>query len=106
MLKAVKDGVTLAVRLQPGAKKTFIKGIYGKGTHGEAASAQLNIAVQAQPIEGRANAALLEFLAEVFSLPKSAATILSGELSRTKVVLLKGISLQRAEEAVTRWAGK
>ncbi len=101
MLKAVKDGVTLAVRLQPGAKKTMIKGVYG-----EAASPQLNIAVQAPPIEGRANAALLDFLAEVFALPKSAATILSGESSRTKVVLLRGISLERAEEVVTRWTKK
>jgi uncharacterized protein len=101
MLKAVKDGVTLAVRLQPGAKKTLIK-----GTYGQAASLQLNIAVQAQPIEGRANVALLEFLAEIFSLPKSAATILSGESSRTKIVLLRGISLEKAAEAVTRWAKK
>lgn len=106
MLRAVKDGVTLAVRLQPGAKKTFIKGIYGVGIYSEAASPALNIAVQAPPIEGRANAALLEFLAEVFSLPKSAATILSGVLSRTKIVLLKGISLERAEAVIARWTTK
>lgn len=101
MLKAVKDGVTLAVRLQPGAKRTSIKGIYG-----EATSPRLNVAVRAQPIEGRANVALLEFLAEVFSLPKGAVTILSGESSRTKVVLLKGILLERAEEVLTPWTKK
>ena len=62
MLRAAADGVTLAVRAQPGAKKTAIAGIYGEGT-----TAQLKIAVQAPPIEGRANEALIAFLAETFS---------------------------------------
>ena len=47
MLRATPAGVTLAVRAQPGAKKTAIKGIYGEG-----ATAQLKIAVQA-PAAGR-----------------------------------------------------
>ncbi len=47
MLRARADGVTLAVRAQPGAKKTAIAGIYGEG-----AAAQLKIAVQAPPLEG------------------------------------------------------
>ena len=80
MLRAAADGVTLAVRAQPGAKRTAIAGIYGEGT-----AAQLKIAVQAQPIEGRANEALIEFLAEIFSLPKNAVVLKSGELSRSKV---------------------
>ena len=59
MLREVAGGVTLAVRAQPGAKKTAIIGIYGEG-----ATAQLKIAVQAPPVEGRANEALIEFLAD------------------------------------------
>ena len=62
MLRQTTGGVTLAVRAQPGAKKTAITGIYGEG-----ATAQLKIAVQAPPIEGRANQALVVFLAELFS---------------------------------------
>ena len=65
MLREVAGGVTLAVRAQPGAKKTAIAGIYGEG-----ASAQLKIAVQAPPVEGRANEALIDFLAELFGVPK------------------------------------
>jgi uncharacterized protein (TIGR00251 family) len=93
MIRAVADGVTLAVRAQPGAKKTAITGVYGEG-----AAAQLKIAVQAPPIEGRANSALIAFLAETFGLPKNAVELMSGELSRSKVFLLRGVTLGQAEK--------
>jgi hypothetical protein len=95
MLRAGKDGVTLAVRAQPGAKKTAIGGFYGEG-----ALAQLKIAVSALPIEGRANDALIAFLAELFSLPKSAIVLTSGTSSRSKVFLLRGVALAHAEAAI------
>jgi uncharacterized protein len=95
MLRETRDGVTLAVRAQPGAKKTAILGIYGEG-----ANVQLKIAVQAPPVEGRANQALIAFLAETFSLPKASIEVISGELSRSKVFLLCGMTLQSAETAL------
>ncbi|MGD1064276.1 MAG: DUF167 domain-containing protein [Terracidiphilus sp.] len=91
MLRASVAGVSLAVRAQPGAKKTAIIGIYGEG-----ATAQLKIAVQAPPLEGRANEALIAFLAQTFAVPKNAVKLVSGELSRSKVVLLEGMSLAHA----------
>jgi uncharacterized protein (TIGR00251 family) len=93
MLRAAKDGVTLAVRAQPGAKKTAIVGVYGEG-----AAAQLKIAVHAPPIEGRANAALIAFLAETFGVVKNAVELTTGELSRSKVFLLRGVTRQDAEQ--------
>ena len=92
MLRATAAGVTLAVRAQPGAKKTAITGIYGEG-----AAAQLKIAVHAPPLEGRANQALIAYLAELFSLPKNAVELVSGELSRSKVFLLRGVTLLQAQ---------
>ena len=91
MLRAVAGGVTLAVRAQPRAKKTAIAGVYGEGT-----TAQLKIAVQAPPLEGRANEALIAFLAQTFGLPKSAVKLTTGELSRSKVFRLEGVTLARA----------
>ena len=91
MLREVAGGVTLAVRAQPGAKKTAIVGIYGEGD-----AAQLKIAVQAPPVEGRANEALVAFLAETFEIPKNSVELISGELSRSKAFLLRGVSLQDA----------
>lgn len=93
MLRETKDGVALAVRAQPGAKKTAIVGVWGDG-----AAAQLKIAVQAPPVEGRANAALVEYLAETFSLSRTSVVLLSGELSRSKAFLLRGVSRAQAEE--------
>jgi uncharacterized protein len=93
MLRPAQGGVTLAVRAQPGAKKTTIIGLYGEGS-----SAQLKIAVQAPPIEGRANSALLEFLAERFGIPKNSVELMTGELSRSKVFLLRGVTLQQVQE--------
>jgi hypothetical protein len=93
MLRASATGVTLAVRAQPGAKKTAIAGVYGEG-----AAAQLKIAVHAPPIEGRANLALTAFLAESFGLAKNAVELVSGDLSRSKVFLLRGVTLEKAKE--------
>jgi uncharacterized protein (TIGR00251 family) len=91
MLRAAAEGVTLAVRAQPGAKRTAVTGVYGEG-----ASAQLKIAVNARPLEGRANQALIAFLAEIFSVPKSAVQLSSGEMSRSKVFLLRGLTMAQA----------
>ncbi|WP_263356504.1 DUF167 domain-containing protein [Acidicapsa ligni] len=92
VIRETANGCTIAVRAQPGAKKTAILGIYGEGE-----SAALKIAVQAPPIEGRANEALIAFLAGTFSVPKSSIQLLSGESSRSKVFLLKGVIRSQAE---------
>jgi len=98
MLRAHEAGVTLAVRAQPGAKKAAVTGIYGEG-----ATAQLKIAVHAPPLEGRANQALVAFLAETFSLPKNSVELMTGELSRSKVFLLHGVTLVQAEAVLAKW---
>ena len=94
-MRSVAAGVMLAVRAQPGAKKTAIAGIYGEGD-----AAQLKIAVQAPPVEGRANLALIAHLADVFGVPRSSVELVSGELARSKVFRLRGITLERAEAVI------
>ena len=86
-LREHANGCTIAIRVQPGAKKTAILGLYGEGER-----AALKIAVQAPPVEGRANEALITFFSAVLDLPKSSVAVLAGELSRSKVLLLRGIS--------------
>jgi len=95
MIRETSEGVTLAVRAQPGAKKTAITGTYGEGS-----SAQLKIAVQAPPVEGRANEALIAFLAEFFSIPRNRVTLISGDLSRSKVFLIRGASNGQVQAAL------
>jgi uncharacterized protein len=100
MLRETAEGVTLAVRAQPGAKKTAIAGIYGDG-----AAAQLKIAVHAPPIEGRANDTLIAFLADLFSLPRRDVVLLNGELSRSKVFLLRGLRAAQVEPIIHKLLG-
>jgi len=92
MLRLVDGGVTLAVRAQPGAKKTAIVGVYGEG-----GAAQLKIAVQAPPVEGKANLALIGFLAEMFGVAKNKVELVGGELSRSKVFLVRTTTLELVE---------
>lgn len=99
-LRAAPAGVTLAVRAQPGAKKTAILGVYGEGD-----SAQVKIAVQAPPLEGRANEALIAFLGRTFDLPKSSIEIISGDLSRSKVFLLRGVTAEKVHAVLARLMG-
>lgn len=94
------DGVLLAVRAHPGARKTAITGTYGEG-----AAAQLKIAVHAPPTEGRANQALIQFLAHRFSIPKSAVELVSGASSRSKVFLLRGASRHTVEPRLNSLPG-
>jgi uncharacterized protein (TIGR00251 family) len=95
MLRVHPAGVTLSVRAQPGARKTAIVGIYGEGEF-----AQLKVAVQAPPLERRANLALIDFVAEIFAIAKSAVELKSGESSRSKIFLLRGVTVARAHQVL------
>lgn len=100
MLRETAQGVTLAVRVQPGARRTAINGIYGEGD-----AAQLKVAVQAPPVEGRANKALAAFFAEFFCIEKGTVELISGELSRSKVFLLRGMTRQQVQAALSAGSG-
>lgn len=86
-LKPNAQGCQLTIKAQPGAKRTALAGL-----HGEA----LKIALQAQPTDGKANEALLKFLAEVFSRPQQTFTLVRGEKSRHKVVDCQGLTPEQA----------
>ena len=74
----VGDGkITLTLHIQPGAKKTEVAGLYGDA---------LKIRLAAPPVDGKANAALIGFVADRLALPKSAVTLKSGQTSRRKVL--------------------
>ena len=80
--------VIFAVRIQPRASKDEITG--------EIAGA-LKIRLQAPAIEGRANEALIDFLADLLKTPKGAVRILSGERSRIKRLEIRGVTKQQIE---------
>jgi uncharacterized protein (TIGR00251 family) len=91
VLREHAEGCTLAVRVQPGAKRTAIVGIYGEGEQ-----AALKIAVQAPAIDGRANEALIAFVAEVFGVQRSSVAIAYGQSGRSKSLILNGLPVPAA----------
>ena len=79
------DVLTLTLHVQPGAKRTDVAGL-----HGEA----LKIRLAAPPIEGRANEALLKFIAESFGVPMRQVELKQGGQSRHKVVAITGSKVE------------
>ena len=73
----------LNLHIQPGARKTGFAGL-----HGDA----LKIRLAAPPADGRANAALLAFLAEELGVPRSRVELVSGAASRSKLLRISGAS--------------
>jgi uncharacterized protein (TIGR00251 family) len=95
ILREHPEGCTLAVRVQPGAKRTAITGLYGQNSR-----LHLNIALQAPPIEGRANDALIAFLGKLLSIPRMRIRIIYGERDRFKLVLFEGVKVSAAQAAI------
>jgi uncharacterized protein (TIGR00251 family) len=73
--------VVLVLHVQPGAKRTEVAGPYGEG-----AGSRLKVRLAAPPVDGKANAELLRYLAEAFDVPLRNVTLLRGETSRQKTV--------------------
>ena len=71
--------VRLTLHVHPGARKTEVA-----GEHGDC----LKIRLAAPPVDGKANAALLAWLADCFAVGKRSVALLAGDKSRHKVVAI------------------
>jgi uncharacterized protein (TIGR00251 family) len=69
------------VRVQPRASRTEFAGLIGE---------RVRIRLQAPPVDGRANAALIEFLADAFGVPRAGVSVERGLSSRDKLVRIRG----------------
>jgi uncharacterized protein (TIGR00251 family) len=78
------ETIMLTLHVQPGAKHSEIAGL-----HGEA----LKIKLAAPPVEGRANEALLNYIAELFDVPLRNIELKRGRHSRRKVVAITGSNI-------------
>lgn len=77
--------LTLSIRVQPKASRDEIVGPYGDS---------LKIRITAPPVDGKANAHLIKYLARLFGVPRSRITLLSGTSGRDKRLRIN---------APTRW---
>ena len=69
--------LTLQLHVQPGAARDEIVGLHGD---------RLKVRISAPPVDGRANRHLIEYLATVFGVARSAITLVRGETGRAKTV--------------------
>lgn len=93
MLSPANDGVLITVRVAPRAARSGIA-----GTRDGALLVRLNAA----PVDGAANAELIEVLAAALGVPKRAVSISAGEKSRRKIVHVRGISVDQVGARIER----
>jgi uncharacterized protein len=79
------SGTTFAIKVHPRAKKDIITGEVGGA---------LKVALTAPPVDGKANAACIEFFSKLLKVPRSSVTIASGQSSRNKVIRVAGVSAE------------
>lgn len=87
----------LAVRLTPGAASDRIDG-WDADVEGRPV---LKVRVRARPVEGEANEALIRLLAKALGLPRSAVSVRRGGQSRTKILVIEGLSEDEAKARLT-----
>ena len=81
------DGWLLTLHIQPGAKKSEVVGL-----HGDA----LKVRIASPPVDGKANEALVTFIADQLGLPKRAVQLVKGDTSRAKTVLVTASEIDPA----------
>ena len=86
-----RGGATFAVKVHPRAKNNAITGELGNA---------LKLSLTAPPIDGKANAACIEFFAKLLKVPRSSVTIASGQSNRQKVIRVAGLSADEVRRRI------
>jgi len=76
-IQKVDDGVIFRVKVQPGAAKNRVVGVQGDA---------LKVKINAAPVKGKANRALIDFLAKQLGVKRSEVEIMSGHTSKIKKI--------------------
>jgi uncharacterized protein (TIGR00251 family) len=85
-------GAALAVRVTPRSRKNEIVEILDNGT--------VKIRLTAPPVEGKANDALIAFLAEVIDVPRSQIDIIAGATGREKLVSILNMDAETVHRRI------
>jgi uncharacterized protein (TIGR00251 family) len=91
-VKAVDNGVRISLHVQPGAKRSSLAGPYGDNAW--------KLAIQAPPVDNKANEAVQKLLANWMECPKGKVTLLSGQISRDKVFFISDITLEKVNNVL------
>jgi uncharacterized protein (TIGR00251 family) len=91
MFTESNGAVTFAVKVVPRASKNQIVGIEGDA---------IKIRLNAPPVEGKANDALIAFLAAALAVPRARIEIVTGQTSRRKILRVRGMAPQEVERKI------
>lgn len=94
-LHDAKQGAALTVRVTPRARRNEFAGILDDGT--------LRVRIAAPPVEGKANVALVEFLAQVLRVRKSRIEIVAGQKGLDKILAIEDLSSEEVERRIRAW---
>jgi uncharacterized protein (TIGR00251 family) len=89
VLRDVDHGVELQVRVAPRASRSGVRGVH---------DGALKCSLASPPVDGAANAELLELLAELLGVPKRCVSLQRGERGRSKTVRIVGLDTTTARE--------
>lgn len=90
-LRETDEGVVMAVKASPGSRKNEIRGVI---------DGQLKVCVTVAAEKGKANKAIVSFLAKQLKLAKSDVEIVAGHSSSSKKLLCRGISAKQIRQMV------
>lgn len=87
ILKTVENGILLKIRISPNSAKNQLI----------LSDEVLKLKITAQPIENKANKAVIEYLSKLFKVPKTSIEIVKGDTSKDKTLLFKTTDSQKIE---------
>lgn len=90
IFEETKEGLTVRLKIIPNSSRNEI--IFDEDN--------LKIKITAQPVENKANKALVEFLSKKLKIAKSNIQIIRGELNKEKTLLVQGIDEERFKEKI------
>jgi uncharacterized protein (TIGR00251 family) len=93
-----KKGAALTIRVTPRSRKTEFGGVMEDGT--------IRVRIAAPPVEGKANTALVKFLAKVLGVRKNRIDIVAGEKGLDKIISILDMSAEDAEQRIQGFLGE
>ena len=92
MFKETSEGLLVHIKIVPNSSKNDIV----------LEEEFIKVKITAQPIENKANKALVEYLSKNFKVPKTSIEIVKGNTSKEKTLLFKNIDTEKSKEIITR----
>lgn len=92
MLRETPEGLIIKLKIVPNSSKNDII----------LEDEFIKVKVTAQPIENKANKALIEFFSKTFKVPKTSIEIIKGDTSKEKTILLKVVDKLKRDEIISR----